>query len=91
MGLYSDCYYLQLSSTIFDLMGFKSSEETDEVFNEYIEMAEKTAIMDITESNKEMEKMAVEIYEKLLRSIINTVWLNKTLRVSDPNALCKVF
>lgn len=66
IGLHSDCYYLNLSSTVFELMGFKSSVETDEVFNKYINMAEKAVMMDITESNRDMESLALVIYKELL-------------------------
>lgn len=71
IGLHSECYYLHLSSTIFELMGFENSKEMDEVFNEYIEMADEAALMDITESNKEMEIYAKKIYEKLKRNRFN--------------------
>jgi hypothetical protein len=65
IGLHSDCYYLNLSSTIFDLMGFTNSEETDEVFHRYVEMTEEAAKIDITETNKMLEKFALQIYRKL--------------------------
>ena len=65
LGFYSDCYCLHLSSTIFELMGFKSSKESDEVFDRYLQLSEKAVLIDITESNKPMEKLALEIYKKL--------------------------
>ena len=65
IGLHSDCYYLNLSSTVFELMGFKSSVETDEVFNKYVEMAEEGSKVDITETNKMLEELALGIYEEL--------------------------
>jgi hypothetical protein len=47
-------------------MGFKSSEETDEVFNRYIEMAEEGSKIDITETNKMLERAALKMYKVLL-------------------------
>ena len=66
IGLYSDCYYLHLSSTIFELMGFNDDKITDELFNQYIELTEKVRRMNITQSNKPLEGLALEIYRKLL-------------------------
>jgi hypothetical protein len=66
IGLYSDCYYLHLSTTIFELMGFEENKETEEIYDRYLEMSEKAVLIDITESNKWMEKLAVEIYEELV-------------------------
>lgn len=65
LGFYSDCYCLHLSSTVFELMGFKSSKESDEVFDRYLELSEKVVDIDITESNESMEKLALEIYDEL--------------------------
>lgn len=68
IGLYSDCYYLNLSSTIFELLGFEKNEKTDEVLNEYVEMTEEAAMIDITESNKMLEDAVLEIYKMLCKS-----------------------
>ena len=65
LGFYSDCYCLHLSSTVFELMGFKSSKESDEIFDRYMELSEKATDIDITESNEAMEILAVEIYNEL--------------------------
>jgi hypothetical protein len=71
IGLYSDSYFLHLSMTIFELMGFEDNEETEEMHDRYLELSEKSALIDITESNKEMEKLAREIYEKLFSKKIS--------------------
>lgn len=65
LGFYSDCYSLHLSSTVFELMGYKNSKQSDKAFERYLELAEKAVLIDITESNKPMEKLAMEIYEEL--------------------------
>jgi hypothetical protein len=65
IGLHSDCYFLHLSTTIFELMGVEESKQTDELYDRYIELSEKAMMVDITESNKGMEKLALEIYEEL--------------------------
>ena len=46
-------------------MGFKSSKESDEIFDRYMELSEKATDIDITESNEAMEILAVEIYNEL--------------------------
>jgi hypothetical protein len=62
IGLSSDCYFLRLSTTIFELMDI---HENDEIYERYIELTEKVELIDITESNKPMEKLALEIYKEL--------------------------
>jgi hypothetical protein len=62
IGLYSDCYFLRLSTTVFNLMGIS---ENDKIYERYIELSEKVELIDITESNKPMEKLALEIYKEL--------------------------
>jgi hypothetical protein len=39
--------------------------ENDEIYERYIELSEKVELIDITESNKPMEKLALEIYKEL--------------------------
>lgn len=68
IGLYSECYYLHLSSTIFELMGFENYKEADELYDKYIELTEKAGSIDITQSNKPLEKLAVEIYRDLMNN-----------------------
>jgi hypothetical protein len=65
LGFYSDCYSLHLSSTIFELMGYKNDVESDLVFELYMALAEKAVLIDITQSNKPIEKLALEIYTEL--------------------------
>jgi hypothetical protein len=65
IGLYTDYYSLHLSITVFELMGFEDSEKTDEIYERYLELCERAALVDIMESNNGMERLAVEIYEKI--------------------------
>lgn len=65
LGFYSDCYCLHLSSTVFELMGYKSSKKSDKMFNKYLKLSEKVLLVDITDSNRQMEKLALEIYEEV--------------------------
>jgi hypothetical protein len=65
IGLYSDCYYLHLSSTIFELLGFEDSEKTDEIFNRYIELTDKVVFVDILDGNSKMDELATLIYNEL--------------------------
>jgi hypothetical protein len=66
LGFYSDCYSLHLSSTIIEMMGYKNDEGSDLVFERYMVLSEKAVLIDITESNKPMEKLALAIYKELL-------------------------
>lgn len=65
IGLYTDCYSLHLSMTIFELMGFEDNEKTEKIYEWYIELCEKAALVDITVSNKGVERLARDIYAKV--------------------------
>lgn len=69
MGLNADCYYLNLGDSIFKLMGFKEGEETDKVFDRYLELSEEAISMDISNSYQQVTDLAVKIYIEL--EIIN--------------------
>lgn len=66
LGFYSDCYCLHLSSTVFELIGYKSSKKSDKMFNRYLKLSEKVLLIDITGSNKLLERLAMEIYEEIV-------------------------
>lgn len=65
IGLYSDCYYLHLSSTIFELMGIGGENESNKMYDRYIELSESVTSIDITGSNKLLDELAVKMYKEL--------------------------
>lgn len=65
IGLYSDCYYLHLSNTVFELMGFEDHGEMDKLYEKYVELSEKAVKVDIRESNRGMKRLAKKIYREL--------------------------
>jgi hypothetical protein len=80
IGLHTDCYSLHLSTTIFELMGFEDNEKTDAIYERYIELCEKAESVDITESNKGMERLAMEIYEELFLNKLVSIRSLKKVR-----------
>jgi hypothetical protein len=57
-------------------MGFDDNKETEEIYERYVELCEKAVLIDIIESNREMGKLAREIYQK--------VFLNRTVQTKTP-------
>ena len=66
LGLNADNYLLHLSETVFDLMGFDESQQTDELTERYIEMTECIKTVDIFEPVNLLEKLAEKIHAELL-------------------------
>jgi hypothetical protein len=66
LGLIADDYELDLGNTIFKLMGFKASANTDEIFNKVlIGNSRKVEWINIT-SKQELRELSKEIYRELL-------------------------
>ena len=66
LGLIADCYFLQLSNTVFKLMGFKDNEEADRVFEIYMDLSKQAMLVDISLSHKPMEALALKIYKEIV-------------------------
>jgi hypothetical protein len=64
-GLNADNYMLYLGETIFKLMGFQDSEETDEFFDRYLKLTKRAMYVDISKSHKPMDDLAMQIYIEL--------------------------
>lgn len=64
IGLNADSYYLHLSEIIFRLLGFDDDERSDEVYEKYLEFTEKAKYIDISDSHKPMDELALEIYNE---------------------------
>ena len=67
-GLEATQYCLFLSETIFDLMGYGSSEREESVFEEYIRLTEQSENVDISKTTNTLDGLANEIYRFLLQN-----------------------
>lgn len=74
LGLRPADYYLQLSDTIFSLMGFPESKDSDRVFELYLDLTKKARFLNISQSQNQLEQLAQEIYLELTvhRSTLNS-------------------
>ncbi len=67
IGLNADYYFLNLSETIFKLMGFDTSSfETDTIYEHYLYLSESAKQIDISKSRQQFDQLALEIYNELL-------------------------
>ena len=67
LGLIADDYTLNLGDTVFKLMGFQPSEQSDLIFEKvFITISEKVAQIDISSSKDELTLLSMEIYNELL-------------------------
>jgi hypothetical protein len=69
LGLLANAYSLNLSSTIFELLGFEDNEYADEVFEYYLQRAKGVSEIDITKPNQPLDILAEEIYRELIGKI----------------------
>jgi hypothetical protein len=70
LGLSAGDYHLNLSETIFNLMGINDVEDDDELLDYYIELtsiAQSVDLSDIAGRNAILEKLARSIYSELLQ------------------------
>jgi hypothetical protein len=65
MGLDAGDYFLHLSETIFQLMGFENNHHTDEVYTHYLELTGKAHSINLLSSGTTLDQLAQEIYLKL--------------------------
>ncbi|MES1226097.1 MAG: hypothetical protein ABUT20_62050, partial [Bacteroidota bacterium] len=67
LGLIADDYYLRLGDTIFKLMGFEASEQSDLIFETvFMGNSEKVTQIAISGSLDELDLLSMEIYQELL-------------------------
>jgi hypothetical protein len=66
IGLNTDNYFLHLSDTIFKLMGFEDNDEAETIFERYMELTKRSMFIDISQSHKPMDYLALQIYTELL-------------------------
>jgi hypothetical protein len=66
-GLNADDYHLYLGDTIFSLMGFDATEQSDVIFeNVYLANAQKVKHINFSYSTEELDVLSKEIYDELL-------------------------
>jgi hypothetical protein len=66
MGLNAENYFLHLSDTIFDLLGYADNRETEQIFKRYIELSKHVLFIDITKSHKALDELVLKIYVELM-------------------------
>ena len=66
LSLNADDYLLRLGQTIFDLMGYEQTGESEQVFERYMELCEQALLVDISGSTKNLDKLALQIYKELV-------------------------
>lgn len=65
LGLRPTDYYLNLSDTIFSIMGFSNDKTSERIFEHYIDLTEKAKFLDISKSQIQLDKLAQDIYLEL--------------------------
>jgi hypothetical protein len=67
LGLIADDYYLNLGDTIFKLMGIKSGEQSDLLFERvFLTISEKVSEIKFSESKDELTRLSIKIYDELV-------------------------
>lgn len=64
MGLDAHNYFLHLSETIFELMGF-GKDTSDDIFESYMKYLKKVKRLNIKRSHVSLDALAKKIYEDL--------------------------
>lgn len=67
LGLDAGEYFVSLSSTVFKLMGYTDSHESDQVYEQYLSMAKRVQRIDLGRSPEALEGLAAEMYRMLER------------------------
>ena len=65
IGLNADNYFLHLSDTIFNLLGYEDNKETEEIFKRYLQLSKHAMFVDLSQSDKPMDDLALQIYNEL--------------------------
>jgi hypothetical protein len=67
LGLNADDYHLYFGDTIFELMGFKESKDSDLIYeNVFLANCEKVKHISFVMSTKELDLLSEEIYKELV-------------------------
>lgn len=71
LGIEASAYYLNLTHTIFKLIGFKKRQLTEEVYDAYFSWIGGVHTLDIALKATLFKELAEEIYEKLYELRLN--------------------
>lgn len=66
LGLDAGGYFINLSDTIFKLIGFSNNTASEEVYEHYLELTKKARQIDLSPARTHIDKLAREIYFELL-------------------------
>jgi hypothetical protein len=66
LNLKAEDYYLNLSDTIINLMGFKG-QLNETMFEYYLDLQKRARYVDNAYNNAEFKKLALQMYEELKR------------------------
>lgn len=67
LGINADDYHLYLGDTIFELMGFKSKNNSDLIYeNVFLANCEKVKHISFAMSTDELDALSEEIYKELM-------------------------
>jgi len=65
VGLDAGDYFLHLSETIFNLMGFEDDLKTEEIHRKYLQLTKKATPANISDSREKLDELALEVYSYL--------------------------
>ena len=66
LGLQPSNYFLNLSETIFYILGFPDDKASERVFEHYLELTKKVKSLNIAESHIQLDNLTQEIYLELI-------------------------
>ncbi|HSH67971.1 MAG TPA: hypothetical protein VLB84_19695 [Bacteroidia bacterium] len=67
LGLIADDYYLNLGDTVFKLMGFEASAQSDLLFERvFMTISETVSRIDFSYSKDEIVRLSMKIYDELI-------------------------
>ncbi len=65
LGIRADYYHLRLNETIFELMGFDESRQTDMIVDHYFELLKHTKFINFEHHPRQLDLLTTEIYDYL--------------------------
>lgn len=75
LGLRAADYYLNIGDVIFSLMGFPENNDSDRVYELYLELTKRARFLNLSETQNQLGQLAQEIYAELMvhRSTLNNI------------------
>jgi hypothetical protein len=67
-GLNADSYQLDLTNTIFQLMGYEGGSYSDKIYDQYLSLSSTVKYINITDRSTCFEPLAAELYRLLLKN-----------------------